>query len=65
VFPKVTRNATPASRGERHVNTRIGTLEFTHDFGNGYPTKETIERFYDERDLQRACQRVAPIYLTV
>jgi hypothetical protein len=38
------------------VNTRIGTLEFTHDFANGYPTKETIEKLYDERDFQRACQ---------
>jgi hypothetical protein len=38
------------------VNTRIGKLEFTHDFANGYPTKETVEKLYDERDFQRACQ---------
>jgi len=38
------------------VDTRIGKLEFTHDFANGYPTKETVERLYDERDFQRACQ---------
>jgi hypothetical protein len=36
--------------------TRIGTLEFTHDFANGYPTDETVEKLYDERDFQRACQ---------
>jgi hypothetical protein len=38
------------------VDTRIGKLEFTHDFANGYPTKETVEKLYDERDFQRACQ---------
>src|SRR6476659_10328188 len=38
------------------TDTRIGKLEFTHDFANGYPTDETLERLYDERDFQRACQ---------
>jgi hypothetical protein len=38
------------------VNTRMGWLSFTHDFGNGYPTDETVEKLYDERDFQRACQ---------
>src|SRR5271167_3535395 len=38
------------------VETRIGKLAFTHDFANGYPTKETVEKLYDERDFQRACQ---------
>jgi len=38
------------------IETRIGTLSFTHDFANGYPTKETVEKIYDERDFQRACQ---------
>jgi hypothetical protein len=38
------------------VETRIGKLEVTHDFANGYPTRETVERLYDERDFQRACQ---------
>jgi len=38
------------------INTRIGKLSFTHDFANGYPTKETVEKLYDERDFQRACQ---------
>ena len=38
------------------IDTRIGTLEFTHDFANGYPTAATVEKLYDERDFQRACQ---------
>src|SRR6201996_7487952 len=38
------------------VETRVGTLEFTHDFANGYPTDATVEKLYDERDFQRACQ---------
>lgn len=37
-------------------DTRIGPLTFTHDFANGYPTEETIEKLYVERDFQRACQ---------
>jgi hypothetical protein len=40
----------------RTIETRIGALEFTHDFANGYPSPETLERLYDERDFQRACQ---------
>src|SRR6476661_344126 len=38
------------------IESRIGKLEFTHDCANGYPTKETVEKLYDERDFQRACQ---------
>src|SRR5580658_7540172 len=38
------------------VNTRIGELEFTHEFADGYPTQDTVEKLYDERDFQRACQ---------
>jgi len=38
------------------VQTRIGELEFTHDFENGYPTAETVTKLYDEMDFQRACQ---------
>jgi hypothetical protein len=38
------------------IETRIGRLEFTHDFANGYPTPEAIEKLYEERDFQRACQ---------
>jgi hypothetical protein len=38
------------------IETRIGKLEFTHDFANGYPTDATIDKLYDERDFQRGCQ---------
>jgi hypothetical protein len=38
------------------IETRIGTLEFTHDFANGYPTDASVQKLYDERDFQRACQ---------
>jgi hypothetical protein len=38
------------------IETRIGTLEFTHGFASGYPTDKTVEKLYDERDFQRACQ---------
>src|ERR1700754_501269 len=43
-------------RGIQQIDTRIGTLAFTHDFANGYPTEATVEKLYDERDFQRACQ---------
>ena len=36
------------------IETRIGTLEFTHDFANGFPTDATVQKLYDERDFQRA-----------
>jgi hypothetical protein len=40
----------------QRVETRVGMLEFTHDFANGYPTDATVEKLYDQRDFQRACQ---------
>jgi hypothetical protein len=43
-------------RGPQSIETRIGTLDFTHDFANGFPTDATVEQLYDERDFQRACQ---------
>ena len=42
--------------GPQTIDTRIGTLEFTHDFANGFPTDATVQKLYDERDFQRACQ---------
>jgi hypothetical protein len=45
----------PASAGET-IETRIGKLEFTHDFANGYPSDETVAKLFDEIDFQRACQ---------
>jgi hypothetical protein len=41
---------------EQSYDTRIGTLTFTQDFANGYPTMETYEKLFDEMDFQRACQ---------
>jgi hypothetical protein len=38
------------------VDTRIGELEFTHDFAVGYPTDATVKKVYDEMDFQRASQ---------
>ena len=49
-------NPTLMQAQEQVVETRIGDLVFTHDFANGYPTKATVEKLYDERDFQRACQ---------
>jgi len=40
----------------QRIDTPIGTLEFTHGFANGYPTEASVEKLYDERDFQRACQ---------
>ena len=36
------------------IKTRIGELEFTHDFAKGYPTAASVEKLYNERDFQRA-----------
>jgi hypothetical protein len=47
---------TTVQSGSQTIETRIGPLEFTHDFANGYPTDATVEKLYDERDFQRACQ---------
>jgi len=41
---------------QQTLDTRIGKLTFTHDFADGYPIRETIEKLFDERDFQRACQ---------
>jgi uncharacterized protein DUF1254 len=47
---------TTVQSGPQTIETRIGRLEFTHDFANGYPTDATVQKLYDERDFQRACQ---------
>ena len=38
------------------IETRIGILEFTKDFENGYPTDATVKKLFDEMDFQRATQ---------
>jgi hypothetical protein len=47
---------TTGKNGPQTIDTRIGALEFTHNFANGYPTDATVQKLYDERDFQRACQ---------
>ena len=54
--PANAQGTKPGMNGPQTIETRIGPLEFTHDFANGYPTDTTIDRLYDERDFQRACQ---------
>jgi hypothetical protein len=49
-------HATTGQGNPQEIETRIGRLDFTHDFANGYPTDATIDKLYDERDFQRACQ---------
>jgi hypothetical protein len=41
------------------IKTRIGELEFTHDFANGYPTDASVEKLYNERDFQRAARPIS------
>jgi hypothetical protein len=38
------------------LDTRIGRLEFTHSFADGYPSDATVQKLFDEMDFQRACQ---------
>src|SRR6185295_10001847 len=47
---------TTVQSGLEKIQSHIGTLEFTHDFANGYSTDKTVQLLYDERDFQRACQ---------
>jgi hypothetical protein len=46
----------PAPVGPQSIDTRFGKLDFTHDFANGLPTDAAVDKLYDERDFQRACQ---------
>jgi hypothetical protein len=47
---------TALAQAPQTIDTRIGPLEFTHGFADGYPTDATLDKLYDERDFQRACQ---------
>jgi hypothetical protein len=38
------------------IDTRIGKLEFTHSFADGYPTDATVKKLFNELDFQRATQ---------
>ena len=45
----------PAANAET-LDTRIGELEFTQSFVDGYPTDATVDKLFDEMDFQRATQ---------
>jgi hypothetical protein len=48
------RPVVTTGRGEsQKIETRIGTLEFTHDLANGYPTDATIDRVQMTSSAQR------------
>ena len=47
---------TATATGAETIKTRIGRLNFTHDFANGYPTDSTVAKLFEEIDFQRACQ---------
>ncbi|UCD74785.1 MAG: hypothetical protein JSV91_13475 [Phycisphaerales bacterium] len=44
--------STSKTPGAKAVDTRIGTLEFV----GGYPTQDTIDKAYEQLDVQRATQ---------
>jgi hypothetical protein len=56
VLAVLTSQAGNVHSQETNVKTRIGDLQFTQDFANGYPTDATVEKLYEEIDFQRACQ---------
>jgi len=47
---------TSTATAQESIDTRIGKLEFTQDFANGYPTDATVTKLFDEMDFQRAVQ---------
>jgi len=40
------------ARHAPQIATRIGTLEFTHGFANGYPTEAYFDRSWPLRDFE-------------
>ena len=53
--PQSSKNFIPAAE---NIETRFGKLEYP----GGYPTKETVQKVYDELDLQRATQLYLDMY---
>jgi hypothetical protein len=47
---------TATATGAETLETRIGKLEFTHSFADGYPTDATVDKLFNEMDFQRAVQ---------
>ena len=33
------------------IETRIGSLEFTNDFANGFPTDASLEKLYNQKAI--------------
>ncbi len=62
IFELGSSNTLPASKdfkpAPETVKTRFGTLSFP----GGYPTEETVQKVYDELDLQRATQLYLDMY---
>jgi hypothetical protein len=56
VLAAVISAAGMASVQAETIDTRIGKLEFTHAFADGYPTDATVKKLFDELDFQRAVQ---------
>ena len=53
--PQSSKDFIPAAE---KIETRFGKLEYP----NGYPTEETVQKVYDELDLQRATQLYLDMY---
>jgi len=49
-------NSMATTSSAETIDTRIGELNFTHDFANGYPTHATRKKLFNEMDFQRATQ---------
>jgi hypothetical protein len=56
LFVAIVSTVLVASVQAETLDTRIGKLEFTHSFTDGYPTNATVEKLFDEMDFQRAVQ---------
>ena len=39
---------TTVQNASHTIDTRIGALEFTHDFANGYPTDDTVQPDFEQ-----------------
>ena len=48
--------ALTAAASAETLDTRVGKLEFTQSFADGYPTDATVDLLFDEMDFQRGVQ---------
>lgn len=56
IFTIALITATATMAQAETIDTRIGELEFTQSFADGYPTDATVEKLFNEMDFQRAVQ---------